>query len=242
VPSPRRVRVFFNHQVIADSQNTMLLLEWRRSPVYYFPEEDVEKGFLVESGHRERRPSIGESVHWHVEAGGQRAENAAWHYPDPKDDAPPLAGYIAFDWHKMDAWFEEDEEVFVHARDPYVRIDTLQSSRHVRVVVDGEVVADTHRPVLLLETGLITRYYMPIIDVRTDLLRPSDTHTECPYKGVASYHSVQVGDQVHDDIVWYYPFPNLEVSKIQNLVSFYNEKVDIYVDGVLQERPRHLFR
>ena len=139
----------------------------------------------------------------------------------------------------MDAWFEEDEEVFVHPRDPYTRLDVIQSSRHVRVVVGGETVAETDHPVLLFETGLPVRYYIPKVDVRMDLLEPSKSHTECPYKGIASYYSVRIGDQVVVDIAWYYPFPHLEVGKIQNLISFYDEKVDaVYVDGEKQDRPK----
>jgi uncharacterized protein (DUF427 family) len=240
--SPRRVRAYFGDEVIVDTQDAMLLLEWRRPPQYYFPEEDVRTDLLVESDHTARRPSIGEATFWHVEVNGARAEDAAWSYPETKPDAPALEGYIALDWHKMDAWFEEDEQVFVHPKDPYVRVDTLVSSRHIRVEIDGQVVAESDRPVLLFETGLITRYYIPKLDVRMDLLEPSDTHTDCPYKGTASYHSVRVGDELHEDLVWYYPSPNAEVGKIQNLLSFYNEKVDIYLDGELQERPGSPFR
>jgi uncharacterized protein (DUF427 family) len=109
----------------------------------------------------------------------------------------------------------------------------------VRVELAGETVAETERPVLLFETGLPTRYYIPKVDVRMDLLEPSKTHTECPYKGVASYYSVKAGERVYQDIAWFYPFPYPEVGKIQNLIAFYNEKVDaLYVDGEKQEKPK----
>ena len=126
----------------------------------------------------------------------------------------------------------------VHPRDPYHRVDVLNSSRHVKVVIDGTVVAETRRPRLLFETSLPTRYYVPKADVRLDLLEPTDTVTQCPYKGRASYWSVRVGNEVRKDLVWGYPFPIPECSKIENLMCFYNEHVDIYVDGELQERPR----
>ena len=137
----------------------------------------------------------------------------------------------------MDQWFEEDEEIFVHPRDPHTRVDALRSSRHVRVVMAGETVAETTRPVLLFETGLPTRYYIPPEDVRLDLLEPSGAGTRCPYKGVASYHSVRVGGELVADVVWHYPFPIPECPKIEGLLAFYNERVDLYVDGELQERP-----
>jgi uncharacterized protein (DUF427 family) len=137
----------------------------------------------------------------------------------------------------MDEWYEEDDEVFVHPRDPHHRVDVVNSSRHIRVEVDGQVVAETRRPRLLFETGLPTRYYIPKLDVKSEFLEASSSTTACPYKGRASYYSVRVGDRLIDDLVWYYPSPIPECSKIENLLSFYNEKVDIYVDGELEARP-----
>ena len=136
----------------------------------------------------------------------------------------------------MDAWFEEDERVFTHARDPHHRIDILRSSRRVEVIVNGVVVADSHRPTLLFETGMLTRYYLPLTDVRTDLLRPSSTATSCPYKGSASYWTLEVDGERFEDIVWTYPSPLPESSRIAGLACFYNERLDIRVDGVLQDR------
>ena len=138
----------------------------------------------------------------------------------------------------MDAWFEEDEEVFVYARDPYKRIDVLQSSRHIKVVVDDTTIADTKRPMLLLETGLPTRYYLPKHDARMDLLQQSDTVTRCPYKGEAQLYSIMCGNTLRQDLAWTYRYPTLECAKIQGLVSFLNEKVDIYEDGELLPRPK----
>src|SRR5581483_8973740 len=175
--------------------------------------------------------------------GDRVAEDAAYSFGAPQDfegeTGPDLHDYVAFVWAKMDAWFEEDEEVFQHARDPYKRIDCLPSSRHVRVVIGGETVADTRHPVLLFETGLVTRYYIPKIDVRMDLLRPSDTVTRCPYKGLAHYYSVEAGGQTYKDIVWYYPHATPESTPIAGgYLSFYDEKVDLVeVDGVPNEKP-----
>jgi uncharacterized protein (DUF427 family) len=138
----------------------------------------------------------------------------------------------------MDAWFEEDVEVFFHARDPFKRVDCLPSSRHIKITLGGEVVAETTRPVLLFETGLKTRYYIPKLDVRQDLLRPTATVTRCPYKGRAAYYSVEVNGRVFEDIAWWYPTATPECTGIAGgYIAFYDEKVDaVEIDGVVQEK------
>jgi len=136
------------------------------------------------------------------------------------------------------SWYEEDGEVFVHPRDPYHRVDVLQSSRHVRVFVNREVVAETERPRILFETGLPPRYYIPPEDVRDNFLLASDKETQCPYKGIASYHSVDAGGETKEALVWYYPNPIPEVADINGQLCFFNEKVDLEGDGEAQERPR----
>lgn len=153
------------------------------------------------------------------------------------------ADLVRIDWDAVDQWFEEDEPVSVHARDPYVRIDALASSRHVEVAVDGVVIADSHRPTILFETRLPPRYYLPLTDVRLDLLRPSTTVTHCPYKGSAGYWSVQLPDgTVHDDLLWTYRAPLPESIKVAGLVAVWTEKVDLTLDGEPQERARTHFR
>ena len=237
-PSPRRVRAFFNGQPIADSKRAMLVFDNKRLPVYYFPTQDVRMDLLRPTDFSAGAGESAEVARWMLEAGGRTVDNVGWSYRSPDAKHAPLKDHIAFYWNKLDAWFEEDDEVFVHARDPYHRVDVLNSSRHVKVVVDGVVVAETHRPRLLFETGLPTRYYIPKTDVRMDLLEPTDSSTQCPYKGRAVYWSVRAGDKLVKDLVWSYPFPIPECPKIEHLLSFYNEKVDIYVDGELQARPR----
>jgi uncharacterized protein (DUF427 family) len=152
-----------------------------------------------------------------------------------------LRGLVRFEWDAMDSWFEENVEVYVHPRSPEVRIDALSSSRHVRVLVDGEVAADSVRPTVLYETGLLPRYYLPKTDVRMELLTPTDTSTGCPYKGDAHYWSVTVGATTHDDIAWGYRSPLPESQAVAGLVCFYNEKVDLEIDGVVLERTRTKF-
>lgn len=237
-PSPRWVRVKFGGEFIADSNRVMLSRETGHLPVYYFPREDVRMDLLEASDYTTYSPYKGEAAHWTVKAGGKAAENAAWSYSDPPPERSELKGYLAFYWNKMDAWYEEEEEIFVHPRDPYKRVDVIPSSRHVRVIIDGETVADTRRPSLLFETFLPTRYYFPKEDVRMDLLEPTDTHTRCPYKGIASYWSVKIGDTIYKDIVWTYLDPIPECPKVEGLLCFFNEKVTLYVDGELQERPK----
>jgi uncharacterized protein (DUF427 family) len=225
------VRVKFGGETIADSKRALLLIQYgpARMPTYYFPREDVRMEALEPAAHDPAR--------WTVRVGDRVAEGAAWTHPSPPPDLAALEGYVTFAWNAMDAWYEEEEEVFVHARDPYKRVDVLASSRHVRVEVDGETVADTRRPFLLFETSLPTRHYVPREDVRMDLLEPSNATTRCPYKGIASYWSVRVGDRVHRNIVWSYRDPIPECPKIKDLLCFFDERVDLYMDGELQARP-----
>src|SRR5918912_428015 len=224
-PTARRVRAFFAGEPIADSTHVLLAFEPRRLPVYYFPMRDVRMDLLEPTAHSQAAPE-GPIARWSIEAHGRSVDNVAWSYRQPDEARAALADHIAFYWGKLDSWFEEDDEVFVHPRDPYKRVDVLNSSRHIRVVVAGETVAETRRPRLLFETGLPTRYYIPMLDVRMDLLIPSDKRTRCPYKGEAVYWSVKVGDTVEQDLVWSYPAPIPECPKIENLLAFFNEHVD----------------
>ncbi len=237
--SPRRVRAYFDNNLIADSQRVLLVFESRRPPVYWFPTRDVRMDLLAQKEPTAAEPAG--TVRWRSTAKGKIVDNLAWSYAEPTGDLAPLENHIALYWNAIDAWYEEDEEVFVHPRDPYTRVDTVHSSRSVRVDVDGTTVAETNRPVLLFETGLPTRYYIPKLDVRTDLLESTDTVTHCPYKGDASYWNLRLGDKMYKDFVWVYRRPIPEIPKIENLLCFYNEKVDLYVDGTLQERPSSPF-
>lgn len=234
-PSPRWVRAYFGGVAVADSKRALLAFEPKRLPVYWFPREDVRTDLL--SPTRDEAPRSGVE-RWTLRVGDRISPNAAWSYADPGPERAALKDHIAFYWSRMDAWFEEDDEVFVHPRDPYSRVDVLHSSRHVRVELDGQLLAESRRPRLLFETGLPTRYYVPKQDVRMELLEPSDTTTRCPHKGVATYWSLRSGQSVVPDIVWSYPAPIPECAKIENLLCFFNERVDIFVDGELQARPQ----
>jgi uncharacterized protein (DUF427 family) len=219
--SPRWVRARLGGETVVDCRRP--ILAWQEGhvvPFYLFPRDAVRADLLSDAGEEDGR-------RWYDLPGAPRA---AWSYPD----ANGLSDHVAFDWKAMDAWYEEEEEVFVHARDPHKRVDVLESSRHVVVSVNGEVLADTRRPRLLFETGLPTRYYIPPDDVRMDLLRPTEKHTQCPYKGTASYLS----SETEQDVAWFYPDPIPEQPRIQGLVAFFNERVDIEVDGEPVERPQ----
>jgi uncharacterized protein (DUF427 family) len=230
----KRVRAYLGGEVVADTTRPTLVWEGPHYPVYYFPLEDVRSELLSEDGGAAHSPSRGDGRTFTVRAGGKEAPGAALRYDD--SPIPELRGAIRLDWDAMDAWFEEDEEVFTHVRDPYTRLDILPSSRHVRIEVDGVTIAESTSPRLLFETGLRTRYYLPKTHVRMDLLVPSETTSHCPYKGEAEWWSVRVGDELHPDLAWSYPTPLPESQKVAGLVGFYDEKVDVYVDGVLQDK------
>jgi uncharacterized protein (DUF427 family) len=231
--NPRRIRATFAGETVVDSRRVKLLHESGRLPVYYFPLEDVRHELLEPSDRRESSPTKGEANFWSLRVGERVAPDAIWSWSDPL-----LAGHAALEWKAMDEWFAEDDRLFGHPRDPYSRIDVHTSSRHVRVWRDGLVLADSRRPSILFETGLPPRYYLPAEDVRTELLVPSSTQTRCAYKGVASHWSVRVEERLVEDLVWSYPEPLLEVEPIRGLFCFYQERVDLEVDGELQTRPR----
>ncbi|MEA1902953.1 MAG: DUF427 domain-containing protein [Actinomycetota bacterium] len=235
--SSKRVRAILGGEVVVDTTAPLLVWEVPYYPTYYFPEADVRTDLLVETGETRRSPSRGDATQYVVKAGS--SEGAAYAYHEPK--LPELDGYYSFVWKTLDHWFEEDEEVFVHARDPYTRVDILPSGRRVRVEIDGMTVADTTNGSFLYETNLPTRYYMPKTDVRMDLLSPTDLATACPYKGTARYWNVSVDGSTHENVVWGYDAPLPESQKIAGLVAFYNEKVDIFIDEVLQDRPKTKF-
>ncbi len=231
-PGNKRVRTYLGGHLVADTTRPLLVWESPRYPTYYLPEEDV-RATLEATGTTERSPSRGTAEIFDVRVGGHVAARSASAYRDPAIDS--LRGHVRLDWQSMDAWFEEDEEVFVHPRDPYTRVDALRSTRHVVVELGGEVLADSHAPVILYETGHPPRHYLPATDVRRDLLIPSDRVTHCPYKGSTTYFHVRVGDREEEDLAWSYPTPLAESLPIAGMVCFPAERVDITVDGQRHE-------
>ena len=238
-PTPRWVRVRAGDRVVADSRRA-LLLSWYGPgmlPTYCLPAADVASDLLVPAA--DPGPGLGGvTVPHDVRAGRTTLAGVAHLFRDPPPPLAALDGHWTFAWEAGLRWYEEALEVRVHARDPHKRVDVVPSERHVQVAVGGTVVADSRRPHALFETGLPTRWYLPPEDVDQAPLEPSETVTMCPYKGTARYWSVRVGDALHHDLAWSYPEPVVECPRIAGLVCFFNERVDLTVDGEPVERPR----
>lgn len=229
-PFPRRVRATFGGMVVIDSDEAMLLHETGILPQLYVPWEHVAP-VLKPTDHHTHCPFKGDASYWSIVVGDRTADNAIWSYPEPKPEAPWLRGYAAAYWDRLDAWYDEDEEVKGHIRDPYHRVDVRRSSRPVRVTLEGHTVAESERALVLSETNLPNRYYLPPDDVRTELFKPSDTRTHCPYKGDASYVSLHLPDRELEDAAWFYPEPYDGATAIRDHLCFYTEKgFDVQVE------------
>ena len=206
-PSPRWIRAIRGGETVIDSRRAKMLHQHGVLARYFFPREDVRWDMLGDV----------EPV-------------------SPPAGAPDLDDHVTFAWDDLDAWFEEDEQLISHAIDPYHRIDVRRTSRHLVVSANGAVLADTRRANALFESGLPTRWYIPREHVLVDL-EPSDLRTQCAYKGVASYFSARAGDELLENIAWSYPEPRHDATAVQDLVCFFNEAVDLDIDGERQERP-----
>jgi uncharacterized protein (DUF427 family) len=224
-PTQKRVRGEVDGQTVVDSKRTWLVWEPERVvPGWCFPREDIRMELLEPVDVRDDEHTAPVTGVWDVGS----AERAAWAFADPD-----LDGRIQIDFYRLDRWLEEEAEVVGHPRDPFKRVDVRRSSRHVRVEVDGELLAYSTRPLLLFETGLPVRYYLPPEDVRMELLTPSETRSLCAYKGEASYLSAPGAE----DVAWTYPDPLPDNAEICDAVAFFNENVDISVDGEAIDRP-----
>jgi uncharacterized protein (DUF427 family) len=208
-PVPRRIRAQMDGRWVVDTTSAVYVWEHEKYPQYYLPVADVDAALLADPVFKPRLR----------------------HDPD-------LTDHVRIRWDALDHWFEEEEEVFVHPRSPYTRVDALRSSRQVRIELDDVVLAESTAPVLVFETGLPPRYYLDRSCLVLDHLEPSPTQTACPYKGrTTAYWSARISDALHEDIAWCYDFPTRQLLPIAGLVAFYDEKVDTFLDGVLQERP-----
>jgi uncharacterized protein (DUF427 family) len=242
---PRRLRAELGGSTVVDTNRAMLVWEPRRVvPTYAVPAGDIAGTLQADPDGRLAPPdgpmvfpntpfaahtTPGEPVL--ISVGDRTAKGFR-----PADDG--LNDYVEVDFDTFDAWYEEDERRIGHPRDPYARIDVLPSSRHVRIERDGVVLAESHRPTLLFETGLPIRYYLRPEEIRVPL-RDSALTTICAYKGVASYKSVELPDgAVLEDLIWYYPEPLNDAAPVRDLLAFYDEKVDVLVDGVRHGRPQ----
>jgi uncharacterized protein (DUF427 family) len=234
-PVPRRVRAVLEKQVVFDSTRALYVWEWPHFPQYYIPAADVEPAVLVDE-HDVEKLRGGPARRYGLRVGETlRPRSARWFTAEAPDG---LAGTVRFDWNALDAWFEEDEEVFVHPRNPYTRVDALRSTRRVRIELEGTTLAESASPVMVFETGLPTRYYLNRTEVDFEHLFPTDSVTACPYKGTTSrYWSARLGDAVHEDVAWTYHFPTRQLAPIAGMIAFYNERVDVLLEGVRLERP-----
>ncbi|MGI8800993.1 MAG: DUF427 domain-containing protein [Solirubrobacteraceae bacterium] len=254
-PTPKRVRAKLGDETVVDTSRALLVWEPRRVvPTYAVPIEDI-RGELVETGSFDRSdtlplvtmgtggPEVIESADFDLHttdgqnltlrSGQTERARAAFRPTDPD-----LAGYVILDFDAFDTWIEEEEPVRGHPRDPFHRVDVRQSARHVRVEWGGELLADSSRPRLVFETKLSPRFYLPRDDVRDEVLRPSSTRTICAYKGEAGYFSVELAGRTVEDVAWSYEDPLPDAAELAGYVSFFDERVDVTLDGELRERPQ----
>ncbi|OCB27752.1 hypothetical protein A5675_09960 [Mycobacterium malmoense] len=237
-PAPRRVRGYLGDALVFDTTAARYVWEVPYYPQYYIPLADVRGEFLRDEDHPQR-VQFGPSRLHSLRAAGETHASAARVFDADGDG--PVAGTVRFEWDAL-RWFEEDEPIYGHPRNPYSRVDALRSHRHIRVQLDGITLADTGSPVLLFETGLPTRYYIDPTGIAFEHLEPSPTQTLCPYKGVTSgYWSVRTGTGLQPDLAWTYHYPLPAVGQIAGMVAFYNEKLDIVVDGTALPRPQTQF-
>jgi uncharacterized protein (DUF427 family) len=249
-PTEKRLRATIGDETVVDSTRALLVWEPRRiSPTFAVPAADVRAELLptrVEDAADESppeilHPGIPFTVHscpgaeLTLRASDVTRERAAFRPADPD-----LAAYVLLDFHAFDAWYEEDERIVGHPRDPFHRVDIRRSSRHVRIELDGEAIADSTRPTLVFETTLPVRFYLPREDMLVDL-QPSAKRTFCAYKGEASYWAFDASGKPHRDLAWTYEQPLPDSAELAGLVAFWDEKVDVIVDGERRERPTTVF-
>ena len=229
-PVPRRLRGYLDGQCVFDTVSAVYVWDTPKYPAYHVPLADVDPQQLTDDEHP-RRLRRGPTTTHTLGRGQHRRPGAVRAYTADAD--PAVAGLARIEWGALDAWFEEDEQIWVHPRNPYTRVDALRSSRLVRVELAGRVLAESSATVMVFETGLPTRYYFDRTAVDFGSLHPSDTVTECPYKGrTTAYWSARIdGADDVPDVAWSYDFPTRALSPITNLVAFYNEHTQITVDG-----------
>ncbi|MDQ3476452.1 MAG: DUF427 domain-containing protein, partial [Actinomycetota bacterium] len=224
-----RIRGVLGGQTVVDTRHGKLLHESAMLPQWYLPLADIRADLLVESSTTTHCPFKGDASYYSLEVGDRIVEDAIWTYRDPLAAASWLQGLAGFYFDRLDTWYQEDDEVFGHPRDPFHRVDTHHTSQHVVVRAGGQTVADSTAPIALFETGLGVRYYMPQADVRSEFLGPSETTSVCPYKGTAGYRNLTVGAQTIADAAWGYAVPFAEAAEIAGYLSFDGTGIDIEV-------------
>jgi uncharacterized protein (DUF427 family) len=228
---PRRLRAVVADRVVLDSTRAALLHETGYLIVPYVPLEDFDAALLRRSDTTTHCPFKGDASYWSLDLGDRVVvPDAVWAYEDPLESARWLAGLAALKWDLADAWYVEDEVSFgPHLRDPYHRVDVNESSRTVTVRVGDRLIARTMRPKLLFETSLPVRVYVPRTDVAPGVLVESDKRTQCPYKGEATYFSLDVDGRRVEDGAWSYETPLPEAQKVTGHVCFLADAIDVDV-------------
>lgn len=227
---PRRIRALVDDRVVLDSTRGYLLHETGILPRYYAPLEDFDGDLLEATDHSTHCPFKGDASYWSIRVGERLEENAVWSYPEPVGGAPWLEGFGSLYLEKADLWLQEDEPVRTHLRDPYHRVDVLESSRRVTVKANGEVIAESDRPKLLFETSVAPRVYLLRADIRPNLLLPSETTAACGYKGDATYWHLRTGDTTIEDAAWSYEAPLPDALRVAGHVSFEGDGVEVELD------------
>ena len=222
---PRHIRATLGGRTVVDSERAMLLHESNIFPVLYFPIDDLAAELITKTDHTTHCPFKGDASYWTVSAGGVVEENAIWGYETPIDDAAWLKGYVAIEWGRMDHWYDEDDEIFGHIRDPYHRVDARPTSRRYQVSIGGNLIADTTAAFVVSETGADNRIYIPRADVLTDQLSQSDTTTHCPHKGDTTYWHHHESGSI--DVAWSYPAPLEEATRIADHFCFDGPNVEV---------------
>ncbi len=226
---PQRIRGALDGVTVLDTVAGRMLHETRMLPRWYLPRRDVATDLLEASPTVTHCPFKGDARYWHLRVGARLVEDAFWEYEQPLPGAPDLSGLLSPYVERWGSWMEEDEEVLGHPRDPFHRVDILRSSRQVKVSIGGRVVAQSTRALAVNETGFPTRWYLPADDVEGAVLAPSPTSSVCPYKGIASYWSVEVEGQSFPDAVWAYEDPFLPAAALKGARSFLADGIDVDV-------------
>jgi len=225
--TPRRVRALFDGKFLFDTTSAKHVWEHKYFPQFWIPITAVTPGVLTKG----KALDAETSAYFATAKGVNKETDRVITF-----EKGPLAGLVRFEFKAMDAWFEEDAQIYDHPKNPYTRIDILPSSRKIEVKIDGTTIAESTNSLFLFETGLRTRFYLPKTSVEWKYLSKSDTTSKCPYKGLAQYYNVTVNEKEYKDHIWWYEYPTTESASIQGHLCFYNEKVDTYIDGVLEEK------
>lgn len=228
---PRRVRGELEGRTIVDTVRGRLLHESQIVPVLYVPDADVDLDLLEPTEAHTFCPFKGEAAYWSARVGERVSVDAAWAYPDPLPEAPWLKDHKAFYWAKLDAWFDEEERVRGHLRDPFHRVDVRPTSRRASVRAGGNEVASSARVMVLSETGLPNRIYLPRDDLADGLLTPSEKATHCPYKGDAAYWSVAAEEGVLEDAAFAYAEPFDDAIRVSGMVSFLHDEIEVEIES-----------